>query len=477
MRKLVYMLPFVTGLFFATSCGDEDYRNPTNVVNEYMKEHSRILTSSDLGWRFDYYPNEDAYGAFNFLMHFHEDGRVDMLTDSSFFYLEATEDELVKTYGIQSSDYTIQNSQGPVLTFSTYSLLTKLADPELFNYGTGWQGENEFVIMGHSACKDTVYLKALRTQKRCNLVRNTQDWKEYFGKINAVIDNFTTTAANSYFRNITLPDDSEKSLFAGFDINSRTMYAYRNEGDMMVVDTCQLLFTPEGIKFKRPITIHGNTITGLVNNGMDDFSIEGIDNSLVKVAPNGRPDYVFEHVKDTFLLGIIRKEASEYLDYYSIYNIPESDKATWDAFEKLSKVVKDNDNATMTVIPNNWEELHYSLSFYDYYPDSTGQSTTVRAQCKLIWDWVEGKNDEIRFSLGSSAERLVTSYSSYDRNLLKYEFGTKLAEEYKKNFDSCFRNFVYTLFKRKQFVVVPSPDYQNFNLINVTNGECIPVGR
>ena len=57
MRKLVYMLPFVTGLFFATSCGDEDYRNPTNVVNEYMKEHSRILTSSDLGWRFDYYPN------------------------------------------------------------------------------------------------------------------------------------------------------------------------------------------------------------------------------------------------------------------------------------------------------------------------------------------------------------------------------------------------------------------------------------
>lgn len=476
MRRLVYLLPLVAGMIFPTSCADEDYREPTGIVNAYMAEHSQILTSSEKGWRFDYYPNEDMYGAFNFLMCFYDNGSVEMQTDKSFFYQGATDEEKDKAYEIQKSDYTIQNSQGPVLTFSTYSLLTKLADPELFNYGSGWQGDNEFVIMGHSACNDTVYLKALRTNKRCYLVRNTEDWDEYFAAINSVIENFETTAANSYFRNITLPGDSEKSLFAGFNLTSRTMYAYRNEGAVMVVDTCQLLFTPKGIRFKNPITIHGNPIMGLLNNGMDNFSIEGIENSLVQVAPDGRPDYVFEHVKDTFLLGVIHKEGSPYLDYYGILDIPESDEATWDAFEKLSAVVKDNDNASMSIIPNNWEELHYSLSFYDSYPDSTGQSTTVRAQCKLVWDWVEGQKDEISFSCGN-ANRLGTSYSSYDRTLLKYMSGTNLAKEYEGNFDSYFRNFVHKLFNRKQFVVVPSPDYQTFNLINMANGECIPVGR
>ena len=126
MKKIIYILPLLSILFGTTACDEEDYRNPSVIVGDYMNEYAELLKSSELGWRFDYYPNESVYGAFTFMMKFREDGRVEMQTDENFFYLFATEEEKLRPYGIQESDYTIQNSQGPVLTFATYSLLSEI---------------------------------------------------------------------------------------------------------------------------------------------------------------------------------------------------------------------------------------------------------------------------------------------------------------------------------------------------------------
>ena len=96
MKKIAYILPLLATLFLFTACDDEDYRDPSAIVGDYINEHAELLKSSELGWRFDYYPNEMAYGAFNFLMKFREDGRVEMQTDENFFYLFATEEEKLR---------------------------------------------------------------------------------------------------------------------------------------------------------------------------------------------------------------------------------------------------------------------------------------------------------------------------------------------------------------------------------------------
>ena len=224
MKKFKYILPLLATVFLATACDEEDYRNPSEIVNEYIREHKELLTSSEYGWRFDYSPDASQYGVYTFLMKFNENGRVTMQTDKNFFYLDATEEEMAKEYAPQESDYTLQHSEAPVLTFATYNLITKLADPQLNVPGYGWNGENDFVITGHSAEGDTIYLKSLKAQKKCFMVKNTVDWDSYFTGLNKVIENFA--ADNSYFRDIEM-EDGQLAVMTDFNMSNRKGVVYQ----------------------------------------------------------------------------------------------------------------------------------------------------------------------------------------------------------------------------------------------------------
>lgn len=472
MKKIIYILPLLSILFGTTACDEEDYRNPSVIVGDYMNEYAELLKSSELGWRFDYYPNESVYGAFTFMMKFREDGRVEMQTDENFFYLFATEEEKLRPYGIQESDYTIQNSQGPVLTFATYSLLSKLADPELFTTGSGWQGDNEFVLMGHSADGDSIYLKSVRAQRYCLLVRNTENWDDYFGRLNTIIKDFSNESVpNNYFRDIILPGQ-EPAVMTGFDMTSRMAVIYQYQGDKMYADSCQFLFTTEGVQLKRPVRLGETVIRNFKYANSTVFQVNDDENSTIQVAENGRPKMTFK-VSDKVFRGryeVIQDGVTmEESDLYFINLNPAGSEDEW---EELFKSL--NDYLYMVMIPD--ANGVYYVDLYDQMADESGQSNVVLARCAFTHQWSYTAEDEIVFrGVSNSISYLGTDSESGD-----YEQGTPLALQFRENVSKTYPAYLKSLFgasnrDRINCVVVPSPDEQEFYFVNKIDGSFLGI--
>lgn len=484
MKKFVYILPLMATLFFTTACEDEDYRDPSTIVGDYMNEFHSILTSSELGWRFDYFPNEEAYGAFTFMMNFRKDGRVEMLTDENFFYLF---DEDRGAYEVQESDYTIQNSQGPVLTFATYSLLSKLADPELFNNGSGWQGDNEFVLMGHSADKDTVYLKSVRAQKRCFLVKNTEEWEPYFEKLNTVIRNFeNANARNNYFRDV-LVFDKDTAVMTGFNMTSRMAFLYQYENDTLQVDSCLFHFTPDKVLLKRPVHLGNTEVTHFsFSEDNSSFMVNDEANSVVRISQNGRPLVNF-NVRDKVLRGYYKEMQDgievERSDMYFINLNPQSADDEWDKlFESLENYMY------MLLLPDDSvsvesKENVYYLCLYDQLLDDKGQSHPVLGQCEVNYMWTPNVDDEITFRgvkyhQNWGGEIIFAGSDSDDGSLYA---GTPLADKFEEKVKAPYTSYVKSLFgsgssrDAVNCIIVPSPDEQEFYFVNKKNGEYLGI--
>lgn len=467
MKTKNYIWAIATaGLCLFTACDDEDYRDPSAIVGDYISEYRELLISAEDGWRFDYYPNEDAYGAFTFMMKFREDGRVEMQTDENFYYLF---DEERGDYTKQESDYTIQNSQGPVLTFATYSLLSKLADPELFNNGSGWQGDNEFVLMGHSADGDTIHLKSVRAQKRCYIVRNTHDWDDYFEKLNRVIADFDRTdVANTYFRDIIIADQ-DTGVMTGFDMASRMGVVYYYQDKQMKADSCQMHFTPEGVELKQPIYV-GNTLVRGFAYTDGHFLVNNESNSSIEMAVNGRPKMTFD-VRDKVFRGRYEVEQDgEVLTESDLYFIDTNPVGSDEAWDKLWNGLKGY--LYMVLIPD--ASGKYYVDLYDQRPDSTNQSTVVLARCGFRHTW-STVADEITFRGTDNS----MSFLGTDTESGEYEFDTPLAKEFAKAIQNLYSDYLKTLFgtfsKRINCVVHPSPDGEFFYFVNKSDGSYLRI--
>lgn len=469
MKRLIYILPLVATLFVA--CDEEDYRNPSAIVGNYMNEYHELLTSAEQGWRFDYYPNDAEYGAFTFTMKFRKDGRVEMLTDENFYYLF---DEDRGEYKVQESDYTIQNSQGPVLTFATYSLLSKLADPELFNNGSGWQGDNEFVLMDRSADGDTIFLKSVRAQKRCFIVRNEVDWDAYYEKVNKVIRDFEQAdVANTYFRDIVI-EGQQPAVMTGFNMTTRMAVIYQYVNDKMEADSCYFHFTPDGVKLRRPVKVGDTWVRNFnYDETSGKFNINGNSSSYIQVAENGRPQMSFA-VRDKVFLGSYQVEQDGVMvdetDLYFIDTNPTTSDDEWATlYESLSSYLY------MVLIPD--ASGNYYVDLYDQINDASGQSNVVLARCGFSHQWSFTADDEIVF-------RGVSTNSMYflgtDSDTGDYEQNTPLAKQYSSNVREPYANYLKSLFgassrDRINCVVVPSPDGQYFYFVNKADGTYLRI--
>lgn len=471
MKKLKHILPLMAVLFVVTACDDEDYRDPSAIADEYIQEHWQLLTSSELGWRFDYSPDEDKYGVFTFLMDFQENGRVRMQTDRDFFYLSATGSDLQKAYKPQESDYTIQNSEGPVLTFATYNLLTKLADPELNVQGSGWGGDNDFIIMGHSANNDTIYLRSLKGQKPCFLVRNTEDWNTYFDKVNAVIDNFSGAAVdNTYFRDIVI-EGCEPAVMTEFSMTTRMGVVYQKVGDNMVADTCRLRFTSEAVYLDKPLLIGENTqVTHFMSSDQPyEFLVNGQAGSIIKVAEEGRPKMVFD-VRDKVFKGVFEEVMDgvtiERDDMYQIDIHPEESNDEWTALS-----AKIQNYLYMLLLPGN--DKDYYVALYAQLTDEKGQMHPVLAQCKINYSW-SGAEDEVRFR---SLDTRYLLFAGMDTEDGEWALDTPLAQQFENDLKAEFLAYMYSIFGEStsnrnavSCIVVPSVDGTSFSFVNKKTG-------
>lgn len=466
MKKIKYILPLVATLFLTASCDEEDYRNPSEIVDEYISEHKELLTSSEQGWRFDYSPDTSQYGVYTFLMKFHENGRVSMQTDKNFFYLYATEEEKAKEYAPQESDYTIQHSEAPVLTFATYNLITKLADPQLNVPGYGWGGENDFIIMGHSEEGDTIYLKSLKAQKKCFLVKNTMDWEEYFNGVNEVIETFE--AGNSYFRDIEV-EGCKPAVMTDFNMTTRMGVVYQYVGDKIQTSVCRFRFTPDEIRLESPLHIGDDVkISHFKHSATSgDFLVNGVEGSTIKNAENGRPKMTFD-VREKVFKGIFEEEIDGIMverdDMYQFDIHPEACNDLW---IDLAKNIKNY--LYMLVVPGYNKD--YYVGLYAELPDASGRTHTVIAQVQINYTWSTTASDEMTFR-GIAASTLL--FAGTDTETGDFAVNTPLAKEFKEQVGEEFQAYLNGVFgsnrERVNCVVVPSADDTYFSFVNKETG-------
>ncbi|MBQ8607160.1 MAG: DUF4302 domain-containing protein [Bacteroidaceae bacterium] len=481
MKKFIYILPLMAGMLFATACED-DYRDPSGIVNDYMDEYKEMLASSEYGWRFDYYPDTTQYGAFNLWMQFAENGRVKMQVDKNLFYLFASEEDLAKGYDWQESDYTIQNSQGPVLTFATYSLLHKLSDPTFdeHNFGSGWAGDFEFVLMGHSEAGDTIYLKSVRAQKSCYIVKNTVDPNEDIKKLNKVIDEFTGgDDVNVYFRDMIFSGQEDSvAVLAGFDMISRSGVIYQMKEDKMVADTCAVYFSTKGVHLSKPIQVNGVEVKEFIyDEEQNDFLINGQTGHTIKMAENGLPKFQFPVRKEVF------RGMYEYIsgrdtimreDNYQLAYNPKSAEDEWKVlYESLENY------AMMAMFADDASGSQYIFAIYDQYQDKSGRTVPCLAQCPLnyYWDTETGRDDMVAF-IGAATSSLV--YASQNENYV-YQQGTDLSKEYQARIEKPLKSYLTALFGSAftpvKCIIVPSPDYESFSFVNVADGTSLVINK
>ena len=470
MKKFKYILPLLATVFLATACDEEDYRNPSEIVNEYIREHKELLTSSEYGWRFDYSPDASQYGVYTFLMKFNENGRVTMQTDKNFFYLDATEEEMAKEYAPQESDYTLQHSEAPVLTFATYNLITKLADPQLNVPGYGWNGENDFVITGHSAEGDTIYLKSLKAQKKCFMVKNTVDWDTYFTDLNKVIENFA--ADNSYFRDIEM-EDGQLAVMTDFNMSNRKGVVYQYVDGQLVSNECRFRFTPEEICVESPLKIGDTRITHFKSNAeTNEFLVNGETGSTIKNAVNGRPKITF-NVRDKVFKGVFTETVDgvevERDDMYQLDTNPEDCNDEWMA---LSMNIKDY--LYMLLLPGNDQD--YYIGLYAQLTDASGRTFPVLAQCQINWAWMAAE-DEVTFR-GINKKTLI--FGGLDTEDGEWALDTPLATEFREDVEEVFLNYLDAVFgtgsrDKRDCIVVPSPDGTYFSFVNKATGNFLGI--
>lgn len=271
-------------------------------------ELSQLLSSSSLGWSVNYYPDVAYTGGYNYLMRF--DGtKVTMRGDQhsgDAYFIAIGDDE-------SSSYYSINKSQGVVLSFDTYNIISQLSDPTLFYYGDGLNGDNEFVWRKTSENNDTIYFTGKKRDEEsakdsipsANIVfvRNQGDWNNYFDKIKTHASAFRTGDMNRYFKQVTLQDGSSL-LLAGYSTLDRTVYSMAESGvkDSIITNSSLgLSFTQEGMEFYKALDVQGKSVRKFsLDNNTGKFIVNepGMSGELKGIS---EPSFIFNGTNDSIL--------------------------------------------------------------------------------------------------------------------------------------------------------------------------------
>ena len=151
--RIVIQYTFLGCLMVSCHENEDIFKTPSNLrLQQTLKECKEVLISSDQGWRMDYKPaNCDTI---NLTLKFTADNRVAM-----FIHTEVT----------SNSHYDFNGSEGPILSFDTYSALHDYVTPDQGKPGIGHGGDFEFIIC--EIKQDTIILKGRKNQDKVLLYR------------------------------------------------------------------------------------------------------------------------------------------------------------------------------------------------------------------------------------------------------------------------------------------------------------------
>ncbi|MGY0426278.1 MAG: DUF4302 domain-containing protein [Polaribacter sp.] len=251
-KHIIYKtLSFLLFVIAISSCSEQTQDLTFNDtaserLSKAINKYSEILTSSDNGWVFEYFPDKNQiYGGFNFIVDFNEKDSVDV-----FF-------EFQNPFGFQSdfkpvtSSYNVISNGGPVLTFNTYNdLMHIFAEPSSGAYqGSG--GDYEFLILSEQ--DSVINLKGKVTGNNLRLIKLTETPQSYFKKVEDMRDFFNNNILKvTYSKNNTPVTADEANLtFTGGGKDGKDL-------------TIAYIITSRGIKLYKTVTLEGNEISEFI---------------------------------------------------------------------------------------------------------------------------------------------------------------------------------------------------------------------
>ncbi len=271
MRLNKFLLTAAVGLvsasLFSSCLKDQDDVFPESSAERLqarLDKCKEVLTSSEYGWAFEYYPDRHlTSGGYIYTCKF-EGGEVTAGFES-------------KPGEFETSLYKLTNDNGPVLSFDTYnSLLHYFAIPSSGEYEAK-DGDFEFLIM--DVQDDVIKLRGNRNGNYAYMRRLTVDPETYMKQI-------AESQSNLFLEEL-------RGTFAGQDIEvyvepnrgSRYIAFIYGEGEDDYVETC-FVPTPTGIRFMKPLELNGVSISELEYQ-MTQFAFTGVDSKGQEVVLQG----------------------------------------------------------------------------------------------------------------------------------------------------------------------------------------------
>ncbi|MDR1274688.1 MAG: DUF4302 domain-containing protein [Odoribacteraceae bacterium] len=233
----------------------------THRITQYIEDCDKVLKEWPDGWKMVYYPDTSQYGAYTFLLDFNEEGRVKMAWDGD---KDTTE-----------SAYAFNTSQGPVLAFTTYSLLHKLSDPDPSVFGgaagVGFEGEYEFII--REVTDERIELVTRQRKRPVTLVRATRAEWDQLDENREIVSRFAVDRELPFYQYIEV--GGQKACFL-YSQKLRMAYLAYPEGDRTVTYRLPWESTPTSIRFVRPVTLGGVTFSEVTMNASKQLRIADV---------------------------------------------------------------------------------------------------------------------------------------------------------------------------------------------------------
>lgn len=235
-------------LVLFTAC-DNDFESefdlaPDERTEIVLNDWQNALTSSEHGWITHYYPNPELLGGFTFILNFEEDGFVNMSWDVN--------DET------DESSYSLKMFEKPVLIFDTYSIFSKMTDPELGIPGQGFGGELEFAFVKKSTAGDSIYMEERVSGDPLVLVKaEAIAWENIkkYSDMAALIERRSEKIVPFYLNLFVEGWDTKVNLVYNEDMQ-KTRLTYTENGESKAIDM-PINFTHEGFEFHHALEFNG----------------------------------------------------------------------------------------------------------------------------------------------------------------------------------------------------------------------------
>lgn len=265
-------------------------------MQKTLENVKKVLTSSDNGWAFDYFPDRNlTYGGYEYAVKF------DSLSANIYFELAPGQSE--------KSLYKLKSDDGPVLSFDSYNQFMHLfATPSSSRY-EAYDGDFEFVI--DSLSDDLIKLHGKRSQNVMYLRKISEDCSSYMSK--------TIANSNQMLLSSLTGTVGTTSVDGIFDLENRHLsFSYKDPTGSVLESDGTYVFTGTGIRLYKPLNVGGKTVMNFTYND-DDLSLKCTDAGATDVVLNGflPASYVKAAIgKDR----IVANDASASLEYTLKHN-------------------------------------------------------------------------------------------------------------------------------------------------------------